>query len=86
MPLWKTLLIALWERLGWATWIKITTTKPACTYYFGPFLNQAEAKTYQGAYITDLEEEGANGIAVEMKRGPTPEQLTIEQPESTIGS
>lgn len=57
-------------------WIKVTTTKPNCTYYFGPFLTQKRAKLAQPGFIEDLESENAQGIKAEIKRCQ-PQELTF---------
>ena len=49
-------------------WIKVTTAKPSCTYYFGPFLTQKRAKSAQPGFIEDLESENAQGIKAEIQR------------------
>ncbi|MGB5637291.1 MAG: DUF1816 domain-containing protein [Waterburya sp.] len=43
-------------------WIKVTTAKPSCTYYFGPFLTRKEAQLAQPGFLEDLETENAEGI------------------------
>jgi hypothetical protein len=48
-------------------WIKIYTSMPSCTYYFGPFDSQREAKIHQPGYVEDLVREKARGITVETK-------------------
>jgi hypothetical protein len=48
-------------------WIKIYTSEPPCTYYFGPFDSKKEAKIHQSGYIEDLVREKAQGITVETK-------------------
>jgi len=71
--------------LGLAWWVEVTTASPRCTYYFGPFLRADEAESAQGGYIEDLEQEGAQGIRVRVKRCK-PEALTIEdgvQPQAS---
>lgn len=60
--------------MGW--WVEIITTKPCCTYYFGPFKNAKEAVLVQDGYIEDLVTEGAQGITVQIKRCK-PRELTI---------
>ncbi|MGB3558854.1 MAG: DUF1816 domain-containing protein [Geitlerinemataceae cyanobacterium] len=62
--------------LGLAWWVKISTDNPRCTYYFGPFITQQEAKDAQSGYIEDLENEGAQGISLEIARFK-PNDLTI---------
>ncbi|MBD2104428.1 DUF1816 domain-containing protein [Leptolyngbya sp. FACHB-261] len=53
---------------GSAWWAEISTAEPRCTYYFGPFQNEAEAESARPGYIEDLESEGAQGIKVVVKR------------------
>ncbi len=61
--------------LAW--WIEIYTDFPRCLYYFGPFNSELEAKTYQGGYIEDLQQEGAEGIVIQIKQCQ-PTNLTQE--------
>ena len=72
----KEVLINTFDYLGLAWWVEIVTQNPRCTYYFGPFLNSSEAKLSSTGYIEDLEVEGAQGIAVNVKRCK-PNTLTI---------
>ncbi|MFN3926257.1 MAG: DUF1816 domain-containing protein [Pseudanabaenaceae cyanobacterium] len=73
------------DQFGWAWWIKITTKQPHCTYYFGPFVTEAEAQKAQPGYIEDLQKEGAVDIQVELGRmRPDHNNLTID--ESVNGS
>ena len=58
-------------------WIKISTSKPKCLYYFGSFNNKSEAAALPG-YIEDLESERAEGISVEITRSH-PRQLTVSE-------
>lgn len=59
-------------------WIKIDTSAPSCTYYFGPFNSKKEANIHQPGYVEDLVREKAQGISVETKRClHSPESLTI---------
>lgn len=69
--------IESWKR---AWWIKIKTSSPACTYYFGPFDNKQEAKSSQWGYVEDLTHEGAQDISVEIQR-MRPNQLTVDDSE-----
>ena len=64
--LWNPLVLFQRKDLDWCG--NISTESPICTYYFGPFDNDAEAKLHQGGYIEDLTLEGAQHIAVEVKR------------------
>ena len=78
-PIWnhaKENLISFFHNFGWAWWVEIITQNPRCTYYFGPFLSSKEAAAAQRGYLEDLEHEGAQGIAVEIKRCK-PSRLTI---------
>ncbi len=72
----KEFLISLLNFLGLACWIEIVTEKPSCTYYFGPFISPSEAKAALSGYIEDLEQEGTQGIKVDIKRC-RPINLTI---------
>lgn len=58
-------------------WLEVTTTSPHCTYYFGPFLQEDEARNATDGYLHDLESEGAEGITVAVKRC-TPAHMTIK--------
>lgn len=53
------------SELSW--WIKITTDRPFCIYYFGPFSSQDEAAVAQYGYIDDLMSERVDGIDIEIK-------------------
>lgn len=64
-------------------WVKVETQAPLCTYYFGPFDSVQEAESYQGDYIQDLREEGAQGISYVIEK-TCPRQLTIVGDEPTI--
>ncbi|MBW4446739.1 MAG: DUF1816 domain-containing protein [Spirirestis rafaelensis WJT71-NPBG6] len=74
----KETLINTFDNFGLAWWVEIGTQKPNCTYYFGPFLSSSEAKASIKGYIEDLEVEGAQGIAVNVKRCK-PSTLTIAE-------
>ena len=69
------------KMLGLAWWVEVSTNNPACIYYFGPFLSEREAKAYQAGYIEDLEQEGAQIVAVDIKQY-NPKELTICNRES----
>ncbi len=60
-----------------AWWIEIFTAYPRCTYYFGPFLTNQEAKDAEAGYIEDLESEGAQGIQISIKQC-NPVELTVD--------
>ena len=70
--LWTNIL----QMLGLAWWIELTTETPSFTYYFGPFSSTNAANAAKQGYIKDLEQEGAQGIKVAIKRCK-PSQLTI---------
>ncbi len=72
----KEFLITIFDSLGWAWWVEIVTKTPRCTYYFGPFLSINEANAAKAGYVEDLEQEGAQGIIVDVKRCK-PANLTI---------
>ena len=72
----KEILTGVLDYLGQAYWIKLDTSQPYCTYYFGPFLTIAEAKTAKAGYIEDLMNEGSVGLEVEIKRCK-PSELTV---------
>ncbi len=61
---------------GSTWWVKIVTEMPDCTYFFGPFESAGEAQHHESGYIEDLEQEGAQGIAVHILQDQ-PETLTI---------
>lgn len=69
-------LTSLLDSFGWAWWVEIVTQNPRCTYYFGPFLSSKEADVAKGGYVEDLDQEGAQGIVVKIKRCK-PANLTI---------
>ncbi len=64
------------EFLGMAWWLEVVTDSPSCTYYFGPYASDTEAEMDKAGFIEDLEQEGAKGIVVTIKRCK-PVQLTI---------
>jgi hypothetical protein len=71
------MILALLERLRLAWWIEMTTANPSCIYYFGPFRTYEQAEAARFGYIEDLEQEGAQGISLAIKRGQ-PTDLTVE--------
>lgn len=74
----KDVFLSFLENIGKAVWVEIVTTEPVCTYYFGPFSGEPEAREATIGYIEDLKSEGALGIDVRsVKRARTPEDLTI---------
>ncbi|XGV99511.1 MAG: DUF1816 domain-containing protein [Leptolyngbya sp. BL-A-14] len=72
----KDLLTNLFNLLGLAWWVEVVTETPACTYYFGPFLSAKAASASRSGYVEDLEQEGAQGIKVTLKRFK-PTKLTV---------
>lgn len=62
--------------LSW--WVEINTSVPLCTYYFGPFENQAEARDSRTGYVDDLYQEGARDIVATTKYCQ-PQKLTIDR-------
>lgn len=79
----NNILVNLLQAVGLAWWIEITTEFPRCTYYFGPFTREEEARAEKRGYIEDLEQEGAQGIVVTIKRCK-PENLTIYEEEEVV--
>ncbi len=59
-------------------WLEIKTIVPSCTYYFGPFSTEKDAKLSEYGYIEDLLQEKAHGITVEIKQ-LKPKELTIDE-------
>lgn len=57
-------------------WVEITTAKPICIYYFGPFSSFQEADAMRPGYIEDLVQEGSSIIQALAKQCQ-PTQLTI---------
>ncbi|MEI6064995.1 MAG: DUF1816 domain-containing protein, partial [Pseudanabaena sp. ELA748] len=39
----KNVFTSVLEKLGLAVWVEIVTDAPRCTYYFGPFISEANA-------------------------------------------
>ncbi len=72
----KETMINLLQVLGLAWWVEIVTQYPRCTYYFGPFMSSKEANDASKGYMEDLEQEGAQGISLTVKRCK-PSDLTI---------
>lgn len=72
----KEVLTKILQFLGLAFWVEIVTDNPNCTYYFGPFSTEEEATSSRAGYVEDLENEGAQGILVNIKRCK-PTDLTI---------
>jgi hypothetical protein len=72
----KNFLTQLLQNIVQQYWIEVTTAKPRCIYYFGPFLTYKGAKLAQPGFIEDLETENAEDITVEIKRCQ-PQELTI---------
>jgi len=61
---------------GLAWWVEIKTETPICVYYFGPFGGAQAAEASKAGYIEDLEQEGAQGLTVSVKRCK-PAKLTL---------
>lgn len=81
----KELFIKGLEIFGSAYWIEVNTDSPRCTYYFGPFLNQKEARLAQDGYIEDLKQEGTKGISLRIDRFK-PKELTIFNELEELGN
>jgi hypothetical protein len=72
----KKFLTELLKNIVQRYWIEVTTAKPSCIYYFGPFLTRKAAKLAQAGFIEDLENENAENIKAKIKRCQ-PQELTI---------
>jgi hypothetical protein len=79
----KEVLTSLLDTLGQAHWVEVTTETPRCIYYFGPFLSPKEAHGSKQAYWDDLNNEGAEGIQMTVKRCK-PSRLTIDDSETEL--
>jgi len=64
-------------------WLEVGTINPICIYFFGPFEDQAEAKSSKEVFPQDLEEEKARVLYSKVKFCQ-PRQLTIDGNELTI--
>lgn len=71
------------SELAW--WVKIITSQPKCTYFFGPFGQAKEAEAAQKGYLEDLQQEGAEGIKVEIEWSQ-PRELTLADEWQNQGS
>ncbi|MGG6297447.1 DUF1816 domain-containing protein [Leptolyngbya sp. AN02str] len=81
----KELLTNFLNSIGFAWWVEVVTDAPRCTYYFGPFLNSAEAEYAKPGYIEDLEREGAQNIRVVVKRCKPGELTLYDEKLDVIG-
>uniref|UniRef100_B8HX89 DUF1816 domain-containing protein n=1 Tax=Cyanothece sp. (strain PCC 7425 / ATCC 29141) TaxID=395961 RepID=B8HX89_CYAP4 len=63
-----TRVIELLQSITAPWWVEIVTDRPRCVYYFGPFRTANEAELAQSGYLEDLQNEGAQGIGVTIKR------------------
>ncbi|QZZ19164.1 DUF1816 domain-containing protein [Leptothermofonsia sichuanensis E412] len=70
------LFTSLLHSVGLAWWVEVKTETPDCTYYFGPFAEAKAAEDSKAGYVADLEQEGAQGITVSVKRCK-PAKLTV---------
>lgn len=73
-----------WQNSQLPWWIRITTTKPDCTYYFGFFASLVEAQNHSPGYLKDLVEEKAQIAKVDIDQYQ-PQDLTIPS-ENTLPS
>lgn len=72
----KDIAIAILKTIFVKVWVEIKTEVPACTYYFGPFYSWTTAQQAYPGYLADLQQEGAQGIQMSIKRCE-PSNLTI---------
>lgn len=68
---------------GQAWWVEISTDRPKCMYYFGPFADARSAKSAVAGYVEDLEGESARGIETQIKRCK-PDRLTTDIEDMSI--
>ena len=68
------------DQLELSWWVEINTSTPRCTYYFGPFDSQKEARIARGGYVEDLYQERARDIVAQVK-WCQPKVLTIVDQE-----
>lgn len=54
-------------------WVEIVTRHPLCTYYFGEFESREQAELAQYAYIEALQQDGAQGLSIQIKKCQPPE-------------
>jgi hypothetical protein len=76
---------SLLNLVGLAWWVEVKTETPHCTYYFGPFEGAKAAEASKAGYVADLEQEGAQGISVSVKRCK-PVKLTVSDDLGEQGS
>ena len=76
----EAIFAAYLEKMGIAWWIEVITNQPKCIYYFGPFSSSYDAQVSSEGYLEDLEQEKAQIVNVDIKRGQ-PKQLTIFEDE-----
>jgi hypothetical protein len=63
-------------------WVEVKTEGPSCTYYFGPFDIEEEAKLAQRGYVEDLQHEGVQQVNATIARRTAPKTLTIYDEET----
>ena len=80
----KNLFPSFLAKFNMAWWVEISTAKPGCIYYFGPFQNLEEAGTACPGYVEDLESEQAQGIQINIKFCK-PNVLTVFDEEAEVG-
>lgn len=68
----------LLDFFGFAWWVQVSTETPRCSYYFGPFSKAEDAEVAKHGYVEDLEQEGAQGITVSVRRCK-PSVLTLDK-------
>jgi Domain of unknown function (DUF1816) len=69
--------------VGQAWWVEVSTDRPKCVYYFGPFADASAAELAVAGYVEDLEGEFAQGIEAQIKRCK-PDRLTIDLEEMSM--
>ena len=67
----------LGNKLGLAWWAKVEVSRPAATYWYGPFLTKRSLNENLENFLKDLSEEGSNEIKHIIVRCNKEEPLTI---------
>ena len=67
-----------------AWWVKVSTSQPGCTYYFGPFDEEQEAMQAKPGFVEDLEQEGAQSIQASVLLCSKPKELTVDGSNKSI--
>lgn len=61
-------------------WVEIETTSPHCTYYFGPFDSDQEARDRCPGYLEDLTAEGSHCVNILIKYCQPTALMVLHEP------